>query len=98
MFCSLLILVKSNLFNTFAFNFSQLSWCATTMLTLILSLNQVIVICCKKDQLSFFLSGKFSETGAGDEKGQTGIGYWHKILMLAGLYFEQITQPNNYYN
>ena len=45
-----------------------------------------------------FLSGKFSETGAGGEKGQTGLGYWHKILMLAGLYFEQITQPNNYYN
>ena len=98
MFWSLLIHVKRHLFNAFVFTFNELSWRTTNMLTLTLSRNQVIAICCKKIQLSFFLPEKLSETGAEAEKGQNSLGYGHKILMPAGLYFGQITKPNSYYD
>ena len=36
------------------------------------------------------MSGKFSEIRTWFEKGQTGLGYGHKILMEVGVYFEEI--------
>ena len=36
------------------------------------------------------MSGKFSEMRTWFEKGQTGLGYDHKILMEVGVYFEEI--------
>ena len=45
-----------------------------------------------------FVSWKFSEMGAGTEKGQTGLDYDHKILMEVRVYVQQEIQSNIYHD
>ena len=40
------------------------------------------------------MSGKFSEMGAGTEKGQFAFGHGHKSMMEVGVYFKQEIQSN----
>ena len=50
--------------------------------------------CNKQKSVIIFVSGKFSEKGAGTEKGQLGLGCGHKIMMQVRVYFKQGIQSN----